>query len=164
MMTEREVTRLANFYLNQAGLTGWKIAFSNAAGRGGSCSYKTKTLRFSRLYMKASTEAGTRNTITHEVAHAIAGSGHGHDAVWKRIHKSMGGTGQTTVAESQVNMRVIEAKKNNYVICNKCHKFLGKSTRKIKTVGRIHAGCGGTPVNVHRSLAEVALKAQGVTV
>src|SRR4051812_11090257 len=93
-MTETEIRRLTLLLLRQHGLTGWRVAFSNAVGRGGSCSYKTKTIRFSRLYIKATTEAGTRNTVSHEVAHAIAGEGHGYDVIWQRIHRSMGGDGQ----------------------------------------------------------------------
>lgn len=151
-MTETEIRELAQRLLKLHGLYGWKIAFGNAVGRGGSCSYKTKTLRFSRLYIKASTAAGVRNTVTHEVAHAIAGMGAGHGPEWRRIHIRLGGTGQRTVAESQIiDPQIISREKNNYVVCLKCKTVLGKSTKKIKTVGRSHRGCGGGITNVHRN-------------
>jgi predicted SprT family Zn-dependent metalloprotease len=38
------------------------------------------------------------DTMTHEVAHAlVGGSRHGHDSVWKRKHRELGGSGEASV-------------------------------------------------------------------
>lgn len=34
------------------------------------------------------------NTITHEIAHALVGHGHGHDYAWQQKHRELGGDGK----------------------------------------------------------------------
>lgn len=42
------------------------------------------------LFEHMSTEQ-RMNTITHEIAHALVGHGHGHDYVWQQKHRELGG-------------------------------------------------------------------------
>lgn len=150
-MNESEVRKIAQRLLEAHELHGWKIAFGNAIGRGGSCNYRTKTLRFSRVVMKHNTRAGTQNTITHEVAHAIAGPGAGHGPEWQRVHRRLGGDGRRYMAESQLDTKSLESMKKNLVLCMTCETIIGRSTRKIKTEGIVHRTCGGDLQNVHMS-------------
>jgi hypothetical protein len=149
-MNETEVRKLAHSHLNKAGLIGWKVVFGNAASKGGSCKYSTKTLRFSRLYIGNLTDAGVRNLITHEVAHAIAGYEADHGPIWAKIHRSLGGDGRLSVAESQIiDMKLIEARRRNYIICLNCKVVVGQSVRPIKVKGKVHRQCRGEVFNVH---------------
>lgn len=43
-----------------------------------------------------------RDTILHEIAHAIAGRQAGHGPLWRKIHRSIGGSAARTVPESEL--------------------------------------------------------------
>ena len=51
-------------------------------------------MSFSRLVWPFMSPQERRNTITHEVAHVLAGPGEGHGAKWRALHRSMGGDGE----------------------------------------------------------------------
>lgn len=59
----------------------------------GACIFAEKTIKFSQRYMAYIDEARFRNTMLHEIAHALVGTGHGHDDVWKKKCLEIGGDG-----------------------------------------------------------------------
>lgn len=80
--------------MNQHGLGHWLFRFDRRATvRLGLCSYRTKTISLSEKVILLTDEATVRNTILHEIAHALVGPGHGHDSVWRRKALSIGCTG-----------------------------------------------------------------------
>lgn len=78
------------------GLTsnGWKFKWDRALRRNGLCNYTHKTISLSKPLAEIKSEAEVRNTILHEIAHALVGPGHGHNYIWRRKHLSLGGNGQ----------------------------------------------------------------------
>lgn len=72
----------------------WKFKFSNALTRLGSCSYRTNIIYLSKPLTEVNPIEVMRNTILHEIAHALVGSKHKHDSVWAAKHRELGGTGQ----------------------------------------------------------------------
>ena len=48
------------------------------------CRYGTRTIELSVFLVDRNGPEEVRDTILHEIAHALVGPGHGHDAVWKR--------------------------------------------------------------------------------
>ncbi|ALP47414.1 hypothetical protein phiST2_0307 [Vibrio phage phi-ST2] len=73
---------------------GWSFEFSKRKAALGDCNYRTKTLRLSEKFLNARTKEEQINTITHEMAHAIAYTDYnerGHGAIWKRVHRQLGG-------------------------------------------------------------------------
>ncbi|ASR87788.1 SprT-like protease [Mycobacterium phage Wintermute] len=93
-MTQAEARRIATELIRKHGLTGWTVTFDNARRRAGQCRYTTRTISLSKPLMAQRTYAETMNTITHELAHALVGPDHGHDAVWSRKHRELGGDGK----------------------------------------------------------------------
>lgn len=91
--------RLVRQMMNQHGLTAWKINWSRAKKTHGRCFHDTRVLEFSAVAFGLIGEDEVRNTILHEIAHALAGPGHGHDSTWVRIHRSIGGTGAQYVTK-----------------------------------------------------------------
>lgn len=75
---------------------GWKIAFNNAKSTAGICNYSKRTIFLSRFYLKHNDVDKVWDTITHEVAHALVGPGHGHNRVWRTQHIRLGGSGNRT--------------------------------------------------------------------
>jgi predicted SprT family Zn-dependent metalloprotease len=53
-------------------------------------------ITFSRRLSETASEEELFETMTHEVAHVLAGPGEGHSATWRRIHQGMGGDGKRT--------------------------------------------------------------------
>lgn len=73
---------------------GWKFQFDRASRRFGCCNYRRSVISLSRALTQLNDEAEVRNTILHEIAHAIVGRGVGHGPVWKAKHIEIGGDGQ----------------------------------------------------------------------
>lgn len=62
---------------------GWGFNYDSAVRRFGLCSYRKNTIFLSKPLTLLNDEAQVRDTILHEIAHALVGSGHHHDKVWK---------------------------------------------------------------------------------
>ncbi|AHB79612.1 SprT-like protease [Mycobacterium phage Validus] len=93
-MSMAEARRIATDLIAEHGLTGWTVTFDNARRRAGVCKYGTRTIGLSKPLMAQRSWDDTWMTITHEVAHALVGHSHGHDAVWAAKHRSLGGNGK----------------------------------------------------------------------
>ncbi|QJD50378.1 SprT-like protease [Mycobacterium phage MarkPhew] len=89
-----EARRIATDLIAQHGLVGWVVTFDNARRRAGVCKYGPKTIGLSKPLMAQRSYDDTMQTITHEIAHALVGHAHGHDAVWAAKHRSLGGNGK----------------------------------------------------------------------
>lgn len=85
---------LARGLMDQHGLPGWGFAFDRAKVRAGACHYTDRTITLSRAITAMHDEAQVRETVLHEIAHALVGHGHGHDAVWRARARSIGATGE----------------------------------------------------------------------
>ena len=72
------------------GLDGWSFQFDDASTRAGACRYDTKVISLARQYCLRAPEAERTDTILHEIAHALVGREHHHDAVWKRKAREIG--------------------------------------------------------------------------
>jgi predicted SprT family Zn-dependent metalloprotease len=67
------------------GLRGWSFGFNRRKQTLGLCIYQRRTIELSvHLVERANHWDEIRDTILHEIAHALVGPGHGHDKVWKR--------------------------------------------------------------------------------
>jgi predicted SprT family Zn-dependent metalloprotease len=78
---------LAKQLMLKHGLTvdGWSFVWDGARRRFGVCKHDRKQIGLSRPLTSLNTEAEVKNTILHEIAHALAVRGHGHDSHWKAI-------------------------------------------------------------------------------
>lgn len=68
---------------------GWRLRFDNAKRRCGICRPMKKEIGLSRHYVRLNNEAEVRDTILHEIAHALTPR-HGHDRVWKAACRKVG--------------------------------------------------------------------------
>jgi len=62
----------------------WSYQFDAASVRFGECRQRDKVLSFSKKLVYLNHESDVRDTILHEIAHALVGTGHGHSEVWSR--------------------------------------------------------------------------------
>lgn len=84
--------------LDEHGLAqrGWTIAWDSARRRSGVCYHRTRTIGFSKPITERVPESEFMDTVAHEIAHALVGPGHGHDAVWRARAIGLGGSGHRT--------------------------------------------------------------------
>lgn len=69
----------------QHGLHDWTFRFNRCKQAMGLCVFGRKTIELSIYFVERDNAAAEiRDTILHEVAHALVGPGHGHDKVWKQ--------------------------------------------------------------------------------
>ncbi len=73
---------------------GWQFAFDLAPERGGLCRYAEKQITLSVTYCLKASKEEIVDTILHEIAHAIVGPKHGHDATWKAAARRIGCTAE----------------------------------------------------------------------
>ena len=73
---------------------GWQFAFDLAPARGGACRYSDQQITLSVTYCLKASKEEIVDTILHEIAHAIVGPKHGHDATWKMVARRIGCTAE----------------------------------------------------------------------
>ena len=71
----------------------WTVKYDHARARAGRCKHRAKVLSFSRNLIARGSPADMRNTLLHEIAHALAGPRHGHDRTWRALALRIGCNG-----------------------------------------------------------------------
>lgn len=83
--------RLAKQLMSKHGLTSsWRFAFDRAVVRFGCCHWRARKITLSAQLVAMNDEAAVRDTILHEIAHALTSPRSGHGPKWKRIAQSIG--------------------------------------------------------------------------
>ena len=72
----------------------WGFGFDLSTARAGVCRYADKRIDLSVSYCHRATRAEIEDTLLHEIAHAIVGHRHHHDAVWKAVARAIGCTAE----------------------------------------------------------------------
>lgn len=80
--------------LHRHGLANWRFTFDDATRRAGSCQYGRRTITLSRHLARNAPAEEILDTLLHEIAHALVGPKHHHDAVWRARAVAIGGSGQ----------------------------------------------------------------------
>ena len=97
------VAGMARRLMDEHGLTGWTLAFGEARKRLGDCHFRYHVIRISRTHALEGSEEQIRDTVLHEIAHAIAGHGAGHGPLWKATARRIGATPRAKTYESQTS-------------------------------------------------------------
>src|SRR3954471_13189386 len=89
-----EAARLARSLLDEHGRGEWEVVLDRAKRRAGVCRPGRKEIGLSAPLTAIHPEAEVRDTILHEVAHALVGPRRGHDDVWRATALRIGCSGQ----------------------------------------------------------------------
>ena len=96
-----EVAQQARALMDEHGLEAWTFRFSAAASRLGECREREKVIRLSRRHAVKGGPREVRDTILHEIAHALAGAEARHGPAWKAVAKRLGATPKARAEESE---------------------------------------------------------------
>jgi predicted SprT family Zn-dependent metalloprotease len=94
----RDAFALAEDLLEHHGLTDWTVVYDSAKKRAGICRFGPQVLGLSAPLTVLHSEHDVRDTILHEIAHALAGPQHGHDEVWRETAVRIGCSGERCVS------------------------------------------------------------------
>jgi predicted SprT family Zn-dependent metalloprotease len=81
--THTAVSSLASDLFAAHGLAGWTFGFNRRKQAMGMCFYDRRAIELSVHFVARNSADEIRDTLLHEIAHALVGPGHGHDAVWQ---------------------------------------------------------------------------------
>jgi predicted SprT family Zn-dependent metalloprotease len=96
-METRDALVLARALVAAHGLRGWTVGLDRAKTRAGACHYGKRMITLSGPLTRLHSEEHVRDTILHEIAHALVGPRHRHDAVWRETALRIGSTGERCV-------------------------------------------------------------------
>ena len=92
---------MAEELLLEHGLIGWRVQLDGAKRRAGICRFSDQVIGLSAPLTELHSEDEVRDTVLHEIAHALVGARHGHDRVWRATAVRIGCSGARCVdAES----------------------------------------------------------------
>ena len=127
----------ADALLRKHGLIGWRFEYDNAKRRGGQCRHAHRAITMSRHLVPLWSDAEVLAVLKHEIAHALVGPNHGHDAVWAAKMRELGEVPKRTHSSETVPGRYV-------AICDTCNKEAGRAHRRTRAMreGRhLHKVC-----------------------
>jgi predicted SprT family Zn-dependent metalloprotease len=151
------IAQQAREYLLQHELSLWSFRFDNGRTRAGSCQYGPHVITLSYEFAKHAPAAEIRDTLLHEIAHALVGKTHHHDAVWRTTALALGCSGRRChelqftppryIVRCERGCWVATAeRRNRKVICKRCRgglvyqtyteaRWRGAQAATMKTTG-----------------------------
>lgn len=93
------LSRMDDFGLLAAG---WSFRFDRARRRFGICRFGVKEISVSRTLVELNPEEECRDTVLHEIAHALAGPRAGHGPKWKAMCRRVGARANRCYNHDQV--------------------------------------------------------------
>ena len=90
------IAALAVNLLNEFHLHDWIFRFDHGTRRAGCCNYRDKKISISLNLASNASDEAVRDTLLHEIAHALVGKKHHHDAVWRTKAQEIGCSGERT--------------------------------------------------------------------
>lgn len=124
---------------------GWRFNWCRTTRTMARCHYGTKLIEVSKHWAKIMTDFELKQTILHELAHALSYNiygweGMGHGVNWKKVAKEIG------VVVPKHAMDTLKTPEHTWeVYCKLCNKTLKKMYRKPSSNynWHTHRGCGG---------------------
>jgi predicted SprT family Zn-dependent metalloprotease len=93
---------IARQLMNRHGLDDWHLHFDHARQRCGSCNFTNHQISLSKHFIGLNDLAEVRNTILHEIAHALAGPGVAHGPEWQAVARQIGAPIRATNATAEM--------------------------------------------------------------
>lgn len=98
-MTAKDTLILGRKLLDENGLTDWTIQFDNSKRRFGQCRRRSQTISLGLPMVKLNDEERVRDTILHEIAHALTPLERGHGKAWQAKALEIGADGKARYSD-----------------------------------------------------------------
>ncbi|MCY4185458.1 MAG: SprT-like domain-containing protein [Rhodobacteraceae bacterium] len=85
-----EISSQARNLMDSHGLHEWNLRFDESTRFLGKCNYRDRSIHLSRSHALDGKDSEIRDTILHEIAHALAGPKARHGTKWKMIAQQIG--------------------------------------------------------------------------
>lgn len=136
---------LANNLLNDAAntypdLDGWRFKWNNRKRAYGVCSYRTRTIQLSKFLTALQDYDSVKDTVLHELAHALAGGHAGHGPAWKAWCLKLGANPQRCT-EMPAEQRKEVARLAKYQIVYVVDQQRYEVVKSAHRIGRNLFGC-----------------------
>ncbi|MCC7085175.1 MAG: SprT-like domain-containing protein [Pirellulales bacterium] len=119
--------RMAQLLMRKHGLfPEWKFEFDRAVLRFGSCQWRRKKITLSAYLTALNDDVQVRDTILHEIAHALAPPRAGHGKKWRQIAQAIGCNAMRCYGEE-----VIAPKPKFIGTCPSCSMKVGRNRRDL---------------------------------
>ena len=109
--------------LDSHGLNDWAVLYDKKTMRLGACNYQFKTIFLSTHWTGIQEESEVKETILHEIAHALVGPGHGHDVYWSIQARKIGAKPYSCL-DIHKGRRIFEAASTDTFtkyLCDRCN-------------------------------------------
>ena len=94
------VAAMARRLMDEHELADWTLAFVESRRRLGDCHFRDRVIRIGRAHALEGGDEQVRDTVLHEIAHAIAGPEAGHGPLWKATARRIGATPRARAHET----------------------------------------------------------------
>ena len=130
----------------------WRTNFTKVDRFIAACDHKNKRIIVSIPHLNARSEAEFKDTVLHELAHAIVGPDHGHDDVWKAQAVKMG-IKPSPCADSNADagraLNVVETREAKQIkAVQKFCPVCGEVAEEVKERIKIHPVTGRRTITV----------------
>lgn len=127
-MNLKKAQELALDLMREHELKNWLFQFDRAKVRFGYCNYRDKIISLSKHLTELNSKALVKDTILHEIAHALVGKKHNHGKVWKEKAIAIGCSATRCYSDTDV----VTPLKKYTASCNSCkRKFQAARKRKV---------------------------------
>ena len=96
-----DIAGMARRLMDEHGLAGWTLAFVESRSRLGDCDFRDSVIRIGRGHVLEGSKEEIKDTVLHEIAHAIAGPEAGHGPLWKATARRIGATPRAKTYDGQ---------------------------------------------------------------
>jgi len=110
---------------------GWGFKFDSCINRFGVCKRGKRIISLSSKLVSLNNELEVRDTILHEIAHALAPHGAGHGEQWREKALSIGCNGSRCCGKE-----VITPPAKYTAICGTCGRVVNKNRMRVLACGQ----------------------------
>ena len=134
-MNHDEAQQLALDLMTEHSLADWRFRWGRGKRMLGSCNYTSKIIRLSGYYVELNDVEHVRDTILHEIAHAIAGPEAGHGPKWKAVCRRIGAD------PTRVDHTAAMPAAPYEIVCTSCDQVVARRHRRVGPATLKRMGC-----------------------
>lgn len=131
-----EATYLAEELMRRHGLIDWTFALNTRKRTLGICYETSRRIELSIRFVEHNDIDQVRDTILHEIAHALVGVDHGHDEVWRDMAFTIGANPRRTSRLGTMPPGEWQA------LCGGCGTLFSKHRKPKRLTGTMCKNCG----------------------